>query len=158
MAYELRISDWRSAVCSSVLKRGSLRGVEVVDATAPCMEGLMKMTWWVLGLIVLAAGGAGMAIQQQADAPAPSQPPFVDPFDPPAPATEHGPWEAYQRAPAAIARGADQLARINADLRSEEHTSELQSLMRISYAVFCLKIKQTHMHTTVSHITYTNLY
>src|SRR3546814_4174027 len=28
------------------------------------------------------------------------------------------------------------------DLRSEEHTSELQSLMRISYAVFCLKKKQ----------------
>src|SRR3546814_7838942 len=34
-------------------------------------------------------------------------------------------------------------------LRSEEHTSELQSLMRTSYAVFCLqkKIKQTHMTT-----------
>src|SRR3546814_7065645 len=35
--------------------------------------------------------------------------------------------------------------------RSEEHTSELQSLMRISYAVFCLKKKkntlQTHTHT-----------
>src|SRR3546814_6832563 len=29
-------------------------------------------------------------------------------------------------------------------LRSEEHTSELQSLMRISYAVFCLKKKQTN--------------
>src|SRR3546814_5051294 len=29
----------------------------------------------------------------------------------------------------------------NADERSEEHTSELQSLMRISYAVFCLKKK-----------------
>src|SRR3546814_4437000 len=28
--------------------------------------------------------------------------------------------------------------------RSEEHTSELQSLMRISYAVFCLKKKQQH--------------
>src|SRR3546814_4943737 len=28
--------------------------------------------------------------------------------------------------------------------RSEEHTSELQSLMRISYAVFCLKKKQTY--------------
>src|SRR3546814_9358010 len=28
--------------------------------------------------------------------------------------------------------------------RSEEHTSELQSLMRISYAVFCLKKKTTH--------------
>src|SRR3546814_4717780 len=30
------------------------------------------------------------------------------------------------------------------DSRSEEHTSELQSLMRISYAVFCLKKKQNH--------------
>src|SRR3546814_3244831 len=30
--------------------------------------------------------------------------------------------------------------------RSEEHTSELQSLMRISYAVFCLKKKITHIH------------
>src|SRR3546814_987916 len=32
--------------------------------------------------------------------------------------------------------------------RSEEHTSELQSLMRISYAVFCLKKKKTHHKTT----------
>src|SRR3546814_9807525 len=33
--------------------------------------------------------------------------------------------------------------------RSEEHTSELQSLMRISYAVFCLKKqKQTHKNNT----------
>src|SRR3546814_10607747 len=30
--------------------------------------------------------------------------------------------------------------------RSEEHTSELQSLMRISYAVFCLKKKKTEQH------------
>src|SRR3546814_9116856 len=30
------------------------------------------------------------------------------------------------------------------DKRSEEHTSELQSLMRISYAVFCLKKKKQH--------------
>src|SRR3546814_2675164 len=45
--------------------------------------------------------------------------------------------------------------------RSEEHTSELQSLMRISYAVFCLK-KKTHtilQNTTpkTTHTTYTNL-
>src|SRR3546814_2651832 len=32
--------------------------------------------------------------------------------------------------------------------RSEEHTSELQSLMRISYAVFCLKKKNTHTRIT----------
>src|SRR3546814_4390854 len=34
--------------------------------------------------------------------------------------------------------------------RSEEHTSELQSLMRISYAVFCLK-KNKHTHHTNQH-------
>src|SRR3546814_10620282 len=33
------------------------------------------------------------------------------------------------------------------NLRSEEHTSELQSLMRISYAVFCLHKKNTHRQT-----------
>src|SRR3546814_5363283 len=32
--------------------------------------------------------------------------------------------------------------------RSEEHTSELQSLMRISYAVFCLKKKKIHNNNT----------
>src|SRR3546814_10325934 len=38
--------------------------------------------------------------------------------------------------------------------RSEEHTSELQSLMRISYAVFCLKKKKhTHKHTTTTNDT-----
>src|SRR3546814_8469448 len=39
-----------------------------------------------------------------------------------------------------------QLGDLNArakEMRSEEHTSELQSLMRISYAVFCLKKKKT---------------
>src|SRR3546814_9278987 len=34
--------------------------------------------------------------------------------------------------------------------RSEEHTSELQSLMRISYAVFCLKKKQKHYSTELT--------
>src|SRR3546814_9373377 len=34
--------------------------------------------------------------------------------------------------------------RVMATQRSEEHTSELQSLMRISYAVFCLKKKKQH--------------
>src|SRR3546814_5878619 len=36
--------------------------------------------------------------------------------------------------------------------RSEEHTSELQSLMSISYAVFCLK-KKTNRHTNIPHTT-----
>src|SRR3546814_5801998 len=36
--------------------------------------------------------------------------------------------------------------------RSEEHTSELQSLMRISYAVFCLTKKKTKVHHTHSQL------
>src|SRR3546814_5755666 len=46
---------------------------------------------------------------------------------------------AFRRAPfnVALRRGGD---------RSEEHTSELQSLMRISYAVFCLKKKTITYH------------
>src|SRR3546814_7042850 len=35
--------------------------------------------------------------------------------------------------------------------RSEEHTSELQSLMRISYAVFCLKKKKKNTHEQAQH-------
>src|SRR3546814_8975645 len=53
-------------------------------------------------------------------------------------------------------RGAPRIARvgdsrngagIRTDGRSEEHTSELQSLMRISYAVFCLKKKKNDKKT-----------
>src|SRR3546814_10769584 len=39
-------------------------------------------------------------------------------------------------------KGSVSVIRENAPSRSEEHTSELQSLMRISYAVFCLKKKK----------------
>src|SRR3546814_10916978 len=45
--------------------------------------------------------------------------------------------EAVERAAFAAPAGVD----VPPALRSEEHTSELQSLMRISYAVFCLKKK-----------------
>src|SRR3546814_5579366 len=38
---------------------------------------------------------------------------------------------------------AEPVSRLSAAARSEEHTSELQSLMRISYAVFCLQNKKT---------------
>src|SRR3546814_3586306 len=40
---------------------------------------------------------------------------------------------------------------IGEDQRSEEHTSELQSLMRISYAVFCLKKKQHKNTKSIKH-------
>src|SRR3546814_10910210 len=58
------------------------------------------------------------------------------------------PWDE-----AAAQRAMDALSRDYAPLRSEEHTSELQSLMRISYAVFCLKKKKiiytTHTHKAI---------
>src|SRR3546814_5325367 len=73
------------------------------------------------------------------------------------------PWQVATREfregpPRAYARGAGWYAaelgrpvarREARSLRSEEHTSELQSLMRISYAVFCLKKKTT----ILTHIT-----
>src|SRR3546814_1129261 len=48
-----------------------------------------------------------------------------------------------------VARFSNAMRRSVRKLRSEEHTSELQSLMRISYAVFCLK-QQTTAAQTVS--------
>src|SRR3546814_9603353 len=48
---------------------------------------------------------------------------------------------------AAICQLASQRALSSSAIRSEEHTSELQSLMRISYAVFCLEQKDIQRHT-----------
>src|SRR3546814_6914686 len=55
----------------------------------------------------------------------------------------------------AVSAAAKTKSRAAADListmiRSEEHTSELQSLMRISYAVFCLKKKKKRTHNQVN--------
>src|SRR3546814_4560612 len=54
------------------------------------------------------------------------------------------------REPERLQHGGSDLAGRHPDhagYRSEEHTSELQSLMRISYAVFCLKKKNTIQYT-----------
>src|SRR3546814_4606559 len=101
-AYEMRISDWSSDVCSSDLHAFVGRG-------AKCP--------------VLGVGGLDL---------------------------DH----AVEQVGMEVARnesGAEALDRVRSGLaarndgrqgRSEEHTSELQSLMRISYAVFCLKKKK----------------
>src|SRR3546814_1817628 len=70
---------------------------------------------------------------------------------------------SYQAKPLIVGRRLDNLRELQSEIgerfnvpceiivadqrRSEEHTSELQSLMRISYAVFCLK-KKKHTKTT----------
>src|SRR3546814_4667570 len=53
--------------------------------------------------------------------------------------------------PSSSRRDCNPRSRSAATARSEEHTSELQSLMRISYAVFCLKKKKNYTHNTQSH-------
>src|SRR3546814_6003597 len=63
------------------------------------------------------------------------------------------PWIPMNLSPASLNRltiGPHALV-VLAGVRSEEHTSELQSLMRISYAVFCLK------KTTIQPLTSTNV-
>src|SRR3546814_7404081 len=54
---------------------------------------------------------------------------------------------ARVKSPVLVANGSDDIM-IATSNRSEEHTSELQSLMRISYAVFCLKKKTIYMSHT----------
>src|SRR3546814_7865180 len=51
---------------------------------------------------------------------------------------------------AAVADRQDRPHQVLAKARSEEHTSELQSLMRISYAVFCLKKKKNNHQTSIT--------
>src|SRR3546814_9717802 len=81
---------------------------------------------------------------------------------------DHSPAYAWRDIPASVpGRGTDRSHHLGkhaavpaaaarrraAATRSEEHTSELQSLMRISYAVFCLKKKNNHENQKHTHIT-----
>src|SRR3546814_2908535 len=60
----------------------------------------------------------------------------------------HAPHRLHGHAPAGVYLPArPRLGDNEPPFRSEEHTSELQSLMRISYAVFCLKKKTTNKQT-----------
>src|SRR3546814_8716093 len=56
----------------------------------------------------------------------------------------------FQRPVGAADLGAKKCRRSHRRFRSEEHTSELQSLMRISYAVFCLKKKTKQTKTDIT--------
>src|SRR3546814_3929629 len=105
-AYEMRISDWSSDVCSSDLRADRCPQVRRLDRRTagdpgpeyPAQQGHPRFQ------------GLRQALRL------------------PGRAHDQG-W----RFPASVAR--------RRAARSEEHTSELQSLMRISYAVFCLKKK-----------------
>src|SRR3546814_1890256 len=72
----------------------------------------------------------------------------------PAPGRDNNPPPPAHRPPGRLARRSTPatpgLRICRSPFRSEEHTSELQSLMRISYAVFCLKKKKTNIYITTT--------
>src|SRR3546814_1270302 len=101
-AYEMRISDWSSDVCSSDL-----------PAKKPCATSrrATKSTQWFWASTPTRNASRWVSNSWKATPSTTSWPPTI-------------------RAPWFLA---------SSNRRSEEHTSELQSLMRNSYAVFCLK-------------------
>src|SRR3546814_5072906 len=114
-AYEMRISDWSSDVCSS-------------DLPDPC--GLYDFCEHRAGPAAHIDDPGAFPVREAVDATVGKQ----------AREPVRGPFLAEQLALAAAG-----------ELRSEEHTSELQSLMRISYAVFRLK-KKKQMNIPLTHV------
>src|SRR3546814_7292957 len=113
-AYEMRISDWSSDVCSSDLF--SKRSLPVREAVPGIKHGGVDMAAIGENLVQRGAG-------------------------------QHSPQRARVAGAFGFVIAVEQIGISGIERRSEEHTSELQSLMRISYAVFCLKKKKkTELH------------
>src|SRR3546814_7117092 len=113
----MRISDWSSDVCSSDLHFQD-HDVDMEDIW-PIVGRGEPLDWGRLcernRIVILADAGAGKTWELKAEAER---------------LTQRGRTSFFIR-----------IEDIDESFRSEEHTSELQSLMRISYAVFCLKKK-----------------
>src|SRR3546814_6997452 len=108
-AYEMRISDWSSDVCSSDLSDPAFRRIDQFYEEWACAPiRMMENSFDNAHFSFVHKATFG-----QIDQPKPEKYEMKE--------TDYG-------------------------FRSEEHTSELQSLMRISYAVFCLKKKKNTKH------------
>src|SRR3546814_5146525 len=118
-AYEMRISDWSSDVCSSDLHKHELHIPQAAELTK------------YLEFDILKRGHLRMPTNPVCHKRRPRTP-----------------RAAYKNNVCFHALSLRRLA--TEDARSEEHTSELQSLMRISYAVFCLKNKN-HKREKTNH-------
>src|SRR3546814_6734935 len=113
----MRISDWSSDVCSSDLPA---IGTEPFEGAEPRLLGHARRSFDPITEIDIGKAGAGGALDMiENDIGA-------QPFA-----------ERVLRVEEAV----DHRQSVALPVRSEEHTSELQSLMRISYAVFCLTKK-----------------
>src|SRR3546814_6382757 len=124
----MRISDWSSDVCSSDLGAScTISGSRSATRPASSSTGCRARTW------PTPDATRGSAAPMDKDAPILNalvvEAARVIVGDPKVAAQ---PWDKYAL-----------VAWYGEGVRSEEHTSELQSLMRISYAVLCLKKKTT---------------
>src|SRR3546814_10015140 len=121
-AYEMRISDWSSDVCSSDL-------LTLIPLRSTSEQSLKTFRALFINLLHMREITAAKLKQL-----------FLDAF-------EHSLRSGSVDYIAACEEAFRDVRRMEQDynslVRSEEHTSELQSLMRISYAVFCLN-KKTH--------------
>src|SRR3546814_3282519 len=125
-SYDMRISDWSSDVCSSdldvrLIQPGASKDqVRLKLGNPHFSEGLFAVDQWNYILGLPSATGSGLLSCQ-----------YQVQFD-----KQHKVKATYWNTDecSAAAAAPDDVA-----ARSEEHTYELQSLMRIPYAVFCLK-------------------
>src|SRR3546814_10728075 len=147
----MRISDWSSDVCSSDLPadQAALAGASLVDLPdpVPCRRradlrchhaGLQPARRRAERALRAQGAGGGRDRRRRVRllpvGPAPRRGGAVS-------ARPVGQWLL-------VLAGVVVVATVIGAIRSEEHTSELQSLMRISYAVFCLKKKKVTIQKT----------
>src|SRR3546814_9553257 len=129
-AYDWRISDWSSDVCSSDLRHHQRIDTRQIDRLEiDNLEPLARQRL-TSHRVAVPSHHFGARRQQRPHArlPRPRQPEHRIASTAPGGAGDHLNLSVESPASARTSR-------------SEEHTSELQSLMRISYAVFCLKKK-----------------
>src|SRR3546814_2319081 len=119
----MRISDWSSDVCSS-----DLASVPEISA-AEMMFGMFRYESVALGGPMHTASSASRTCIASASAVECTATVLI-------PISWHARWIRSAISPRLAI----------SSFRSEEHTSELQSLMRISYAVFCLKKNKKHQN------------
>src|SRR3546814_2044262 len=136
----MRISDWSSDVCSSDLTADQTAGTPSADSIVTFTPAALPLfhDWNTdAHAAALLSETAGFSIDRLSARRNSIPNSFM-----PTPARNRDRPKGM-RTPVQ-ARSAQRRTPSSMRPRSEEHTSELQSLMRISYAVFCLKKKITH--------------